>query len=154
MHSAIFQGKAPATLMCWSLRKGCKLLLPGWPKLNTVGLVLYQPWPSQGKLHKSGSFEFRWLLSAVHSGAQTQRLSGCHVLQTLSAHAHMRLEYAVEMRVFWMYWLKANTGAFRKHFICGSPCCLLHPLPHMPTAHTRTHAHREACTPTERLPLR
>lgn len=114
-------------------------------QLNTVGLVLYQPWPSQGKLHKSGSFQFRWLLSAVHSGTQTQT-----VWLPRSADIVGSRKRASQVQSWNACFLNVPTEDERWSFHkAPRTCCLLHPLPHMCTTHTHTSLYTRRETPTQ-----
>lgn len=135
----LFFSSPPPYIHLWG--NGYKLLLPGWPNSSLSG----QPWLSQGKLRKSGSFQFRWLLSAVHSRRQTQGLSWSYVRQTVPGSlVHTLQTLALKKRVFCMYRAKLSENT---SYLVSRVCRLLHPLPHVHAcAHTDTHTHTSLYT--------
>lgn len=138
-HDEAFFLFPPPYIHLWG--NGYKLLLPGWPNSSLSG----QPWLSQGKLRKSGSFQFRWLLSAVHSRRQTQGLSWSYVRQTVPGSlVHTLQTLALKKRVFCMYRAKLSENT---SYVVSRVCRLLHPLPHVHAcAHTDTHTHTSLYT--------
>lgn len=143
-HDVAFFLSPPPHIHLWG--NGYKLLLPGWPNSSLSG----QPWLSQGKLRKSGSFQFRWLLSAVHSRRQTQGLSWSYVRQTVPGSlVHTLQTLALKKRACTEPSFQKTPHTWSLVFAVSFTLCrtCMH-------ARTQIHTRTQACTLAERVPLR